>query len=936
MSGAAAHPDFFISRTGADKAVAEQIADIIREAGLTPFCQDEDFENADFMRMMEVGFEKAAKLIVLLSDTYQQSEHCRKEYNTFLAKDPANLNKRVIVFRISNCAPSGNLATLAYTDLVPVLNNCKALRQAVRKLWEALGIDKRTPGSISDTLARAGQQIRHPNIRAVKGFTGRDEMLDALATKLAAKSSVAIRNSSQTMLAMRGMGGVGKTVLAQEYAWRNRERYCGVWWMRAEVQDTLLDDLAALGARFIPGLADMKPEDAALKTVDQLAQMPTGKPWLLIYDNADGPALLRRFTPADNAHVLITTRRTGWHDAADEELAVDVFDRATAIAYLLKQARNGDAEAAGRLADALDRLPLALSHARAYCWDRNWNFDKYIALLAEVIDEKPEDARYPRSVFATFNLAIQRAAEKCADAETLMALLAFFAPDKIPLWLIPEDVLSGKQRDDALAALTSVSLAAYDSLPDGAPAVSVHRLVQEVMRGRLRNNGLFEETAALAIRLIEASYDASDSFASAARNAAWLAHALAAAPLAPTSGPAAWHTLKTVIQIGDFRVSRGELSPARAAYEEGVRIAERLAKADPGNAGWQRDLSVSYNKVGDVLKAQGNLPEALKAYRHSVTIFERLAKADPANAGWQRDLSVAYNKVGDVLVAQGNLPEALKAYRDSLAIFERLAKADPGNAGWQCDLGISNERIGNVQMAQGDLAAALKSYETRRDIISRLAEADPANAGWQRDLSVAYIKVGDLLVAQGNLADALNAYRDSLAIFERLAKADPGNAGWQRDLSVAYNKAGDVLVAQGALPEALKAYHDSLAIRERLAKADPGNAGWQRDLSVSYDNVGDVLAAQGSLPDALRAYRDSLAIAERLAMADPGNAGWQADLAASHGKLGQLYVRMGDKAEARRMFEQGRAIVAPFADKSGHQVWIGYLKSFDEELAALK
>ena len=65
----------------------------------------------------------------------------------------------------------------------------------------------------------------------MKGFTGRDEMLDALAAKLAAKSSVAIRNSMQTTLAMRGMGGVGKTVLAQEYAWRNRERYCGVWWV---------------------------------------------------------------------------------------------------------------------------------------------------------------------------------------------------------------------------------------------------------------------------------------------------------------------------------------------------------------------------------------------------------------------------------------------------------------------------------------------------------------------------------------------------------------------------------------------------------------------------------------------------------------------------------------------------------------------------------
>ena len=64
---------------------------------------------------------------------------------------------------------------------------------------------------------------------------------------------------------------------------------------------------------------------------------------------------------------------------------------------------------------------------------------------------------------------------------------------------------------------------------------------------------------------------------------------------------------------------------------------------------------------------------------------------------WQRDLSVSFDRVGNVLVAQGNLPEALKSYRDSLAIRDRLAKSDPGNAGWQRDLSVSYNRIGEVQ-----------------------------------------------------------------------------------------------------------------------------------------------------------------------------------------------------------------------------------------------
>ena len=257
------------------------------------------------------------------------------------------------------------------------------------------------------------------------------------------------------------------------------------------------------------------------------------------------------------------------------------------------------------------------------------------------------------------------------------------------------------------------------------------------------------------------------------------------------------------------------------------------------------------------------------------------AAADPRGAFWAQ---IGY---GDLCAAQGNLPTAMHAYTGARDVAERLAISDPGNAGWQFDLGISNERIGDVQMAQGNLAAALKSFEAKREIISRLA------------------------------------------------KSDPGNAGWQRDVSVSYDRVGDVLVAQGQLPDALKAFRDSLSIRERLAKSDPGNAGWQRDVSVSYEKVGDVLSALGQLPDALTAFRDSVSIAERLAISDPGNAGWQADLAGSHGKLGLLYVKLGDKAEALRLFKSGRAIVAPFAERSGHQLWIGYLRSFDAEIAAL-
>src|SRR5206468_4323871 len=105
------------------------------------------------------------------------------------------------------------------------------------------------------------------------------------------------------------------------------------------------------------------------------------------------------------------------------------------------------------------------------------------------------------------------------------------------------------------------------------------------------------------------------------------------------------------------------------------RMETALAAADPSNAAWQRDLSVSQNNVGDVLSAQGRLDDALGAYRAGLAIAERLAPADPSNAGWQRDLSVSQERLGDVLSAQGRLDDALTAYRAGLAIRERLVSA---------------------------------------------------------------------------------------------------------------------------------------------------------------------------------------------------------------------------------------------------------------------
>ncbi len=399
--------------------------------------------------------------------------------------------------------------------------------------------------------------------------------------------------------------------------------------------------------------------------------------------------------------------------------------------------------------------------------------------------------------------------------------------------------------------------------------------------------------------------------AAAARNMAAFTRLTNVAKAAELYGRAAAldpDDFKTWIDLGDMSIAIGSLSQAKTAFGRALAIADRLAKADPGNTGRQRALSIPHDRVGDVMFDQGNLPEALNSFRDALTIRDRLARADPGNLGAQRDLSVSYNKIGDVLVAQGNLTEALNSFRDALDIRDRLAKVNPGNAGWQRDLSVSYMQIGGVLVARGNLPEALKSFRNALAIADLLAKADPGNAGWQLDLSMSYVKIGDVLVAQGNLPEALRSFREAFVIRDRLAKSDPNNAEWQRGLSLSYERVGGVLMAQGNLPEALKSFRGALAIADRLAKADPDNTGCQRDLSVYHTKVGDVLVAQGNLPEALKSFQDALAIADRLAKADLGNAGWQRDLSVAYTKFGDVLAEQGNVPEALKSFRDAFAI----------------------------
>ena len=263
-----------------------------------------------------------------------------------------------------------------------------------------------------------------------KNFTGRQEILDRLREGVSSAVTAVVPH------ALQGMGGVGKTAVAIEYAHRYRSEYDLVWWIPADQPALVRSSLAALAQPLGLPPATVSGIDAAVQAV--LNALRTGTPygrWLLIFDNADDPEDIDDSIPWESGHVLITSRNHHW-EAVVDTVAVDVFSRSESTAFLGKRvrARLSDPEAS-RLAEELGDLPLALEQAGALQAETGMSADEYLQLLkghvAEIMGEgRPPE--YPHSMTAAWRLSVATISDKLPEAVELLRCCAFFGPEPIP------------------------------------------------------------------------------------------------------------------------------------------------------------------------------------------------------------------------------------------------------------------------------------------------------------------------------------------------------------------------------------------------------------------------------------------------------------------------------------------------------------------------
>ena len=295
-------------------------------------------------------------------------------------------------------------------------------------------------------------------------FVGRADELATLERALAASGRSALTQPAS----VHGLGGVGKTLLAVEFAYRHADDYDAVLWLAAENPPVLASAFADLAREL--HLPEADEPDQNVRTAAVRRWLETHPRWLLVFDNAERREDLAPYVPRRLAgHVLITSRNPDWRPLA-REVRIRPLPRADSITLLRSGLESGDAAEADRLAEALGDLPLALAQAAAFVRETGITFADYLQRFRTRRAELERDPRaepgYGRTVAATLALALDRlrgGQEGASPAERLLARGAFYAPDRIPRDLLADEFPDDATLDEAIRTLRSYSLVEADA-----------------------------------------------------------------------------------------------------------------------------------------------------------------------------------------------------------------------------------------------------------------------------------------------------------------------------------------------------------------------------------------------------------------------------------------------------------------------------------------
>jgi tetratricopeptide (TPR) repeat protein len=619
--------DFFISYNRADRTWAEWIAWQLECAGYTTVLQAWDFRpGGNFVIEMQQATAEAERTLAVLSPDYMAARFTQPEWAAAFAKDPTGEKGVLVPVRVRECDLTGLLPQVIYIDLVS-LDEVAARDALLAGVKRERARPSRPPAFPRDTARAAPRTVtRSPRFpgalppiwnvphRRNPNFTGRADLLEAIEKALASGQRAALTQ------VMAGLGGVGKTQLAVEYAYRHTADYDMVWWVRAEQDATLAADYAGLATRLNLPEKDVADQNDVVRAVRSWLGRNSG--WLLIFDNAAEATFIREYLPqGECGHTLVTSRDPNWGGTAPL-VPIKVMQRTESVEFLCKRTGLAEGPAAGELAKELGDLPLALEQAGAYIEEKARSFAEYFELFRvhhqEILERGKPTTDYPATVATTWLISFEAAKRDSNVAADVLSLLAHFAPDDIPLELVKTSEvfknLGGLEWDDALAALRRYSL-----VERSGDSVSMHRLVQAVARDQLSDDAR-KKWAETAVQIVVGAFPAGENDPGDVRTwptcARLLPHALATTEHAEAVQVAPQVTGVLLNQVGLYLLGRAELRQAKAVLERVLRLDEAAYGPDHPN------VATDVNNLGLVLKDLGDLAGARTHFERALRIDE--------------------------------------------------------------------------------------------------------------------------------------------------------------------------------------------------------------------------------------------------------------------------------------------------------------------------
>jgi tetratricopeptide (TPR) repeat protein len=448
-------------------------------------------------------------------------------------------------------------------------------------------------------------------------FTGREDVFKNLSETLKAGKTAAIAQPQ----AISGLGGIGKTQTAVEYAYRHQDTYKAVLWVKAETEASINAEFATLASMLDLSEKQEQDQRKIVEAVKRWLQKHTD--WLLILDNADDIAMVRGFMPVGGkGHILLTSRAHATGDVA-RRIEVEKMEPGEGALFLLHRAKLLDPDAlldtapitvqdtARKIVKVMDGLPLALDQAGAYIEETACGVKGYWQLYqtqgAQLLKERGALVTdHPNPVATTWSLSFKNVEQANPAAAELLRFCAFLAPDAIPEELFTKSAAElGPLLESVVTNLSGLNTAIREVLkyslvhrdPE-AKALSIHRLVQQVLKDQM-DEETQRQWAERAIRAVRHVFPPNPEYSNWDICRQYLLHAQICCALIEQNDLRFTEAAGLLNSVGYYLWQRGEYKQVESLHQRALTINEEvLGSGDSGTATSLIHLGLLYKEQG--------------------------------------------------------------------------------------------------------------------------------------------------------------------------------------------------------------------------------------------------------------------------------------------------------------------------------------------------